>query len=61
MLSERRTATSSRMLAKFSSVTIALAFRAYLTEPQLLPELVEIDGLPDDLRDTLAGRLKQRR
>jgi MOSC domain-containing protein YiiM len=42
-------------------VTIARAFRAYLTEPQLLPELVKIDGLPDELRETLAQRLIQRR
>ena len=42
-------------------VTIAQAFRAYLTEPQLLPGLVETDGLPDDLRQTLAQRLLQRR
>ncbi|GIG92314.1 MOSC domain-containing protein [Plantactinospora endophytica] len=42
-------------------VTIAQAFRAYLTEPELLPELVEIDGLPDDLRETLAERLLRRR
>ena len=38
-------------------VTIALAFRAYLTEPQLLPGLVAIDGLPEELRETLAERL----
>ena len=42
-------------------VTIAQAFRAYMTEPELLPDLVEIDGLPDDLRETLAQRLVQRR
>jgi MOSC domain-containing protein YiiM len=42
-------------------VTIALAFRAYMTQPELLPGLVEIDGLPDDLRETLAERLPQRR
>jgi MOSC domain-containing protein YiiM len=42
-------------------VTIAMAFRAYLTEPELLPELLEIDGLPNDLRETLADRLRQRR
>jgi hypothetical protein len=42
-------------------VTIARAFRAYLTEPQLLPELVGIDGLPDDLRQTLTERLHRRR
>lgn len=41
-------------------VTIALAFRAYLTEPELLPDLLEIDGLPDGLRATLAKRLHQR-
>jgi MOSC domain-containing protein YiiM len=38
-------------------VTVARAFRAYMTEPGLLPELMEIDGLPDDLRATLAARL----
>jgi MOSC domain-containing protein YiiM len=43
------------------AVTIAQAFRAYMTEPRLLPGLVEIDGLPDDLRETLAQRLSQRR
>jgi hypothetical protein len=37
-------------------VTIADAFRAYLTEPELLPALLEIDGLPSDLRDTLRRR-----
>jgi MOSC domain-containing protein YiiM len=42
-------------------VTIARAFRAYMTEPELLPELVEIDGLPDDLRRTLVARLLRRR
>ena len=42
-------------------VTIAQAFRAYLTEPELLPELAAIDGLPDDLRATFAERLLQRR
>jgi MOSC domain-containing protein YiiM len=41
-------------------VTIAQAFRAYMTEPKLLPELVDIDGLPDDLRAMLAERLPQR-
>jgi MOSC domain-containing protein YiiM len=42
-------------------VRIAQAFRAYMTAPQLLPELVAIDGLPEDLRETLAERLHQRR
>jgi len=41
-------------------VTIAQAFRAYMTEPHLLPELVEIGGLPD-VRETLAQRLLRRR
>ena len=38
-------------------VTIAQAFRAYMTDRQLLPELLEIDGLPDDLRETLRQRM----
>jgi MOSC domain-containing protein YiiM len=38
-------------------VTIAGAFRAYMTERELLPELVEIEGLPDDLRDLLRRRM----
>jgi MOSC domain-containing protein YiiM len=38
-------------------VTIELAFRAYLTERHLLPELLALDGLPDDLRATLRERL----
>ena len=42
-------------------VTIAQAFRAYTTRPELLSELVELDGLPDELRETLAERLLQRR
>jgi MOSC domain-containing protein YiiM len=42
-------------------VTIARAFRAFRNEPALLPELIETDGLPEDLRETLAGRLRQRR
>ena len=37
-------------------VTIAQAFRAYMTEPHLLPELLQVEGLPDDLRETLAKR-----
>ena len=39
-------------------VTIADAFRAYLTEPELLPTLVEIEGLPDELRHSLRLRLR---
>jgi MOSC domain-containing protein YiiM len=40
-------------------VTIGRAFRAYLTEPDLLPELLAIDGLPDGLRTELESRLPQ--
>jgi MOSC domain-containing protein YiiM len=43
------------------AVTIAHAFRAYLTEPELLPGLVGTDGLPGDLRETLLERLRTRR
>lgn len=38
-------------------VTIADAFRAYMTEPELLPVMAEIEGLPDSLRDTLHRRM----
>ena len=38
-------------------VTIALAFRAYLTDRHLLPQLLTIDGLPEDLRATLRRRM----
>jgi MOSC domain-containing protein YiiM len=41
-------------------VTIARAYKAYMCEPALLPELIGIDGLPDDLRETLAERLPRR-
>jgi hypothetical protein len=41
-------------------VTIARAFRAYMSEPELLPGLLEIDGLPEDLRATLTERLRRR-
>lgn len=37
-------------------VTIAAAFRAYLTEPESLPTLAETEGLPDDLRRRLRRR-----
>jgi MOSC domain-containing protein YiiM len=40
-------------------VTIATAFRAYMTEPELLPKLIEIDDLPSGLRSTLTGRLSR--
>jgi len=42
-------------------VTIAQAFRAYMTEPALLPELIETHGLPDGLREILTNRLARRR
>ena len=38
-------------------VTIALAFRAYLTDRHLLPELLAINGLPENLRATLRDRM----
>lgn len=37
-------------------VTIAAAFRAYLTEPESLSTLAETEGLPDDLRRKLRRR-----
>lgn len=37
-------------------VTIAAAFRAYLTKPESLPTLAETEGLPDDLRRKLRRR-----
>jgi MOSC domain-containing protein YiiM len=38
-------------------VTIAVAFRAYMTEPDLLPALIARDGIPDRLRIELQDRL----
>ena len=38
-------------------VTIELAFRAYMTEPDLLPALLEIKDLPEDLRTSIRRRL----
>jgi MOSC domain-containing protein YiiM len=38
-------------------VTIADAFRAYMTEPELLAELLKVEGLPDELRATLCRRM----
>jgi MOSC domain-containing protein YiiM len=38
-------------------VTIARAFHAYMTEPDLIPALLDLDGLPDDLRESLTERL----
>jgi MOSC domain-containing protein YiiM len=41
-------------------VTIALAFRATMLDASLLPGLLEIDGLPEDLRASVRKRLKSR-
>lgn len=38
-------------------VTIELAFRAFMTEPALLPPLLEVKELPQDLRDFIQRRL----
>ena len=38
-------------------VTIADAFRAYLTSPDLIAGYLERDGLPESLRDTFRSRL----
>jgi hypothetical protein len=38
-------------------VTIAVAFRAYMTEPDRVPALLALEGLPDELRETLRERL----
>lgn len=40
-------------------VTIAAVFHAYLTEPELLPALAEVEGLPDSLRQALRERARQ--
>ncbi|WBB67701.1 hypothetical protein [Micromonospora sp. WMMD812] len=34
------------------------AFRAYLTEPESLPALIELEGLPGELRHVLRRRLR---
>jgi MOSC domain-containing protein YiiM len=39
-------------------VTIEMAFRAYMTEPALLPALLEVEALPQDLRAALHRRLR---
>jgi MOSC domain-containing protein YiiM len=38
-------------------VTIATGFRAWLTEPSLLADLLEIEGLPEGLKDDIRRRL----
>jgi MOSC domain-containing protein YiiM len=39
-------------------VTIANAFRAYMTEPELMAEYLRIDGLPEDLRESFLRRMR---
>jgi MOSC domain-containing protein YiiM len=39
-------------------VTIADAFRAYMTEPELMEKYVRIDGLPEDLRQLFLRRMR---
>jgi MOSC domain-containing protein YiiM len=39
-------------------VTIADAFRAYMTEPELLAVYAQIEGLPDDLRESFLRRMR---
>jgi MOSC domain-containing protein YiiM len=41
-------------------ISIGYAFRAWLTEPELLPELLKVDGLPADLRESIERRLTRR-
>jgi len=38
-------------------VTIAHAFRAWMTAPELLPDLLKADGLPADMREAVEKRL----
>ena len=42
-------------------MTIARAFRAYMTEPALLPELLAVDDLPADLRESIERAAVSRR
>jgi MOSC domain-containing protein YiiM len=39
------------------AVTVALAFRALTAEPELLPLLLDVQGLPADDREAVRGRL----
>jgi MOSC domain-containing protein YiiM len=41
-------------------VSIAMAFRAYMTEPEMIPGLLEIEDLPSDLRAGLESRIQGR-
>jgi MOSC domain-containing protein YiiM len=40
-------------------VTIADGFRAWMTEPDRLPGLLEVEGLPDELKDDIRRRLNK--
>lgn len=41
-------------------ITIGYAFRAWMSEPELLPELLKVDGLPVELRADIERRLSGR-
>jgi MOSC domain-containing protein YiiM len=41
-------------------ITIGYAFRAWMIEPELLPGLLEVDGLPDELRADIERRISPR-
>ena len=41
-------------------ITIGYAFRAWMTEPELLPDLLRIDNLPADLREAIERRVSRR-
>jgi MOSC domain-containing protein YiiM len=40
-------------------ITIQYAFHAWMTEPELLPGLLEVDGLPDELRKEIEQRFSR--
>jgi MOSC domain-containing protein YiiM len=40
-------------------ITIGYAFRAWINEPELLPELLKVDGLPDELRADIERRFSR--
>lgn len=42
-------------------ITIGYAFHAWMSEPELLPELLKVDSLPDDLRADIERRVSRRR
>jgi MOSC domain-containing protein YiiM len=37
-------------------VTVAVVFRAILSEPELLPQLIDVDALPEDIKDLARRR-----